>query len=49
MTLHPHWQAIWGDFWKHKVEKNQTNATNMVADALISHSGEKSDNSDNVS
>ena len=24
MTVHPHWQAVWGHIWKRTVEKRQT-------------------------
>ena len=28
--MHPLRQAIWGDIWKHTVEKSQTNATSVI-------------------
>ena len=32
--MHPLGQAIWGDIWKHTVEKNHTNATSVTMHPL---------------
>ena len=32
--MHPQRQAVWGDIWKHTVEKGQTNATNVAMHLL---------------